>query len=157
MEDILIPIFGIVGVFGMPVFIVWIVYYFSSRSEKQFHQTLQELIKSGIEEFDKAENSMENINIQDKSLIFNTDLTEALELYNLTAQSKVTLHSALNRKETRGAHAREDYSERDDENWLVHSLAWLTKKGEVKLGARPVHMNTLTNHVQSIPPKKRVY
>ena len=117
----------------------------------------QELIKSGIEEFDKAENSMENINIQDKSLIFNTDLTEALELYNLTAQSKVTLHSALNRKETRGAHAREDYSERDDENWLVHSLAWLTKKGEVKLGARPVHMNTLTNHVQSIPPKKRVY
>jgi succinate dehydrogenase / fumarate reductase flavoprotein subunit len=117
----------------------------------------QELIKSGIEEFDKAENSMENINIQDKSLIFNTDLTEALELYNLTAQSKVTLHSALNRKETRGAHAREDYSERDDENWLVHSLAWLTKKGEVKLGARPVHMNTLTNRVQSIPPKKRVY
>ena len=117
----------------------------------------QELIKSGIEEFDKAENSMENINIQDKSLIFNTDLTEALELYNLTAQSKVTLHSALNRKETRGAHAREDYSERDDENWLVHSLVWLTKKGEVKLGARPVHMNTLTNHVQSIPPKKRVY
>ena len=117
----------------------------------------QELIKSGIEEFDKAENSMENINIQDKSLIFNTDLTEALELYNLTAQSKVTLHSALNRKETRGAHAREDYSERDDENWLVHSLAWLTKKGEVKLGARPVHMNTLTKHVQSIPPKKRVY
>ena len=117
----------------------------------------QELIKSGIEEFDKAENSMENINIQDKSLIFNTDLTEALELYNLTAQSKVTLHSALNRKESRGAHAREDYNERDDENWLVHSLVWLTKKGEVKLGDRPVHMNTLTNHVQSIPPKKRVY
>ena len=117
----------------------------------------QELIKNGIEEFYKAENSMDNINIQDKSLIFNTDLTEALELYNLMAQSKVTLHSALNRKESRGAHAREDYSERDDENWLVHSLAWLTKKGEVKLGARPVHMNTLTNHVQSIPPKKRVY
>ena len=117
----------------------------------------QELIKNGIQEFYKAENSMDNINIQDKSLIFNTDLTEALELYNLMAQSKVTLHSALNRKESRGAHAREDYSERDDENWLVHSLAWLTKKGEVKLGARPVHMNTLTNHVQSIPPKKRVY
>ena len=117
----------------------------------------QELIKNGIEEFYKAENSMDNINLQDKSLIFNTDLTEALELYNLMAQSKVTLHSALNRKESRGAHAREDYSERDDENWLVHSLAWLTKKGEVKLGARPVHMNTLTNHVQSIPPKKRVY
>ena len=116
-----------------------------------------ELISSGIEEFNIVENSMDNINVKDKSLIFNTDLAEALELQNLMAQSKVTLHSALNRKESRGAHAREDYTKRDDTNWLVHSLAWLDNKGEVKLGNRPVHMNTLTNHVQSIPPKKRVY
>ena len=73
------------------------------------------------------------------------------------AQSKVTLHSALNRTESRGAHAREDFKERDDKNWLVHSLAWLNNNGEVNMGSRSVHMNTLTNHVQPIPPKKRVY
>ena len=90
-------------------------------------------------------------------LIFNTDLVESLELHNLMAQSKVTLHSALNRTESRGAHAREDYQERDDKNWLVHSLAWLKDNGEVNMGKRAVHTNTLTNHVQPIPPKKRVY
>ena len=100
---------------------------------------------------------MENIDIKDKSLIFNTDLVEALELHNLMAQSKVTLHSALNRTESRGAHAREDYKERNDNDWLVHSLAWLNNNGDVKMGSRSVHMNTLTNHVQPIPPKKRVY
>jgi succinate dehydrogenase / fumarate reductase flavoprotein subunit len=117
----------------------------------------ENLIKMGIEEFKEVEASMDNIEEKDKSLIFNTDLTETLELHNLMAQSKVTLYSALNRKESRGAHAREDYVERDDTNWLVHSLAWLNKEGSVKLGDRPVHMNTLTNHVQPIPPKKRVY
>ena len=90
-------------------------------------------------------------------MIFNTDLTESLELHNLMAQSKVTLHSALNRTESRGAHAREDHKERDDSNWLVHSLSWLDNKGGVIMGTRPVNMNTLTNHVQPIPPKKRVY
>ena len=117
----------------------------------------QKIISAGIENFKKIETSLDNLNIEDKSLIFNTDLTEALELQNLMAQSKVTLHSALNRTESRGAHAREDFAERDDENWLVHSLVWLDNKGTVKLGNRPVHMNTLTNHIQSIPPKKRVY
>ena len=117
----------------------------------------RELIESGIREFNEVENSMKDIEVKDKSLIFNTDLTETLELHNLMAQSKVTLHSALNRKESRGAHAREDFSKRDDVNWLVHSLAWLNEDGAVKMGSRPVHMNTLTDHVQSIPPKKRVY
>ena len=84
-----------------------------------------ELISDGINEFQEVENSMDSIDIKDRSLIFNTDLVEALELHNLMAQSKVTLHSALNRTESRGAHAREDYKERDDKNWLVHSLAWL--------------------------------
>ena len=110
-----------------------------------------------IEEFDQIESSMDNIDVKDKSMIFNTDLTESLELHNLMAQSKVTLHSALNRTESRGAHAREDFKERDDTNWLVHSLSWLDDDGKVKMGIRPVHMNTLTNYVQPIPPKKRVY
>ena len=116
-----------------------------------------DLISKGIEEFDQIESSMDNIDVKDKSMIFNTDLTESLELHNLVAQSKVTLHSALNRTESRGAHAREDFKERDDTNWLVHSLSWLDDDGKVKMGTRPVHMNTLTNHVQPIPPKKRVY
>ena len=116
-----------------------------------------DLISKGIEEFNEIESSMDNIDVKDKSMIFNTDLTESLELHNLMAQSKVTLHSALNRTESRGAHAREDFKERDDTNWLVHSLSWLDNDGNVKMGTRPVHMNTLTNHVQPIPPKKRVY
>ena len=116
-----------------------------------------DLISKGIEEYQEIENSMDHIDIKDKSLVFNTDLVEALELHNLMAQSKVTLYSALNRTESRGAHAREDYKERDDKNWLVHSLAWLNDKGDVNMGSRAVHMNTLTNHVQPIPPKRRVY
>ena len=116
-----------------------------------------ELISEGISQFEKIEKCMDNINIKDKSLVFNTDLVEALEFHNLMSQSKVTLYSALNRKETRGAHAREDYIERDDKNWLVHSLAWLSNNGNVKIGSRPVHMNTLTNYVQPIPLSKRVY
>ncbi len=117
----------------------------------------ENLIQRGIKDFEVVETLMNNIEIKDKSLIFNTDLTETLELHNLMAQSKVTLYSALNRKESRGAHAREDFSERDDTNWLLHSLAWLDKNGNVILGDRPVHMNTLTNHIQPIPPGKRVY
>ena len=117
----------------------------------------EDLIKSGIKEFETVERKMENIQVKDQSLIFNTDLVETLELHNLMEQSKVTLYSALNRKESRGAHAREDYPERDDKNWLVHSLVWLDKEGNIKLDKKPVNLNTLTNHVQPIPPKRRVY
>ena len=115
------------------------------------------LIQEGIDEFEKIDSSINNVDVKDKSKIFNTDLVEALELHNLISQSKVTLHSALYRKESRGAHAREDFKNRDDENWLVHSLAWLDKKGKVSMGKRPVHMNTLSNHVQPIAPKNRTY
>jgi len=117
----------------------------------------EDLIKSGIKEFETVERKMENIQVKDQSLIFNTDLVETLELHNLMEQSKATLYSALNRTESRGAHAREDYPERDDKNWLVHSLVWLDKEGNIKLDKKPVNLNTLTNHVQPIPPKKRVY
>ena len=105
----------------------------------------------------ELESSINNINVNDKSLIFNTDLIETLELHNLMLQSKITLHSALNRKETRGAHAREDFKERDDKNWLVHSIVRLSKEGKIEFDTRPVHMNTLTNHTQPIKPMKRVY
>ena len=115
------------------------------------------LLSEGIDNFNKVEDSLSNLNVEDKSLIFNTDLVEALELHNLMAQSKVTLYSALHRTESRGAHAREDYKKRNDEKWLVHSLVWLDNNGKVTMGSRPVHMNPLTNNIQSIPPKQRVY
>ena len=101
--------------------------------------------------------SLNDLNVEDKSLIFNTDLVEALELHNLVVQSKITLHSALHRTESRGAHAREDYPERNDEKWLSHSLAWLDKNDKVRMGSRPVNMNPLSKNVQPIPPEKRVY
>ena len=117
----------------------------------------EKTLKEGVDEIRKPFEGLEDISVKDKSLLFNTDLVESLELHNLMAQSKVTLYSALNRTESRGAHAREDYKERDDKNWLVHSLAWLKDNGNVNMGTRAVHTNTLTNHVQPIPPKKRVY
>ena len=84
-------------------------------------------------------------------------MAEAIELDNLMIQSKVTLFSALNRKESRGAHAREDYADRDDKNWLAHSLVWIDENNNVTIGSRPVHMNTLTDRVESIPPMIRNY
>jgi succinate dehydrogenase / fumarate reductase flavoprotein subunit len=90
-------------------------------------------------------------------LVFNTDLAETLELDNMLAQASVSLHSAIGRTESRGAHAREDFPKRDDVNWLKHTLAWLDENGRVRLGYRPVHLQPLSNEVASIPPKERVY
>ena len=115
-----------------------------------------DLISEGIKKMTEVENSYNDLNVKDKSLIFNTDLVEALELDNLLIQSKVTLHSALDRKESRGAHAREDYSIRDDEKYLKHTLVWV-ENNNVVLGSRPVNMDTLTDKIKSIPPKTRVY
>jgi succinate dehydrogenase / fumarate reductase flavoprotein subunit len=90
-------------------------------------------------------------------MIWNTDLVEAMELDNLMAQATTTLDCAINRTESRGSHAREDYQQRDDDNWLKHSLIWLRESGATRIGYRPVHLHTLTDDVEAVPPKPRVY
>lgn len=115
--------------------------------------TLQE----GLDTMTGIYKDFDRIKISDRSMIWNTDLIEALELDNLRGQSLVTVASALNRKESRGAQAREDFQERDDENWMKHTLAYVQDDDTVSFDYRPVHMFTLTDDCDVVPPKKRVY
>jgi succinate dehydrogenase / fumarate reductase, flavoprotein subunit len=117
----------------------------------------RESLEEGAKKIHTVWQSYDDLKIHDRSLIWNSDLVEAIELDNLLSQAVVTVNSALNRQESRGAHAREDFPDRNDEEWMKHSLTWLDGKGTVKIDYRPVHMNTLTSDVQPIPPKKRVY
>jgi succinate dehydrogenase / fumarate reductase flavoprotein subunit len=101
--------------------------------------------------------SFADVQVTDRSLIWNTDLIETLELDNLLGQAVATMHSAENRLESRGAQAREDFPNRDDQNWMKHTLCWVDAKGATRFDYRPVHLETLTDDVETIPPKARTY
>jgi succinate dehydrogenase / fumarate reductase flavoprotein subunit len=114
-------------------------------------------LQEGCEKLQKTYDSFADVRTSDRGLIWNTDLIETLELDNLLGQAMATVRSAENRKESRGAHAREDFKDRDDANWMKHTLCWVDDKGHTKIDYRPVHLNTLTNDVEPIPPKARTY
>jgi succinate dehydrogenase / fumarate reductase flavoprotein subunit len=116
-----------------------------------------QLLKEGVDKMTKIAASYDDVRIADRSLIWNSDLVEALELDNLLGNALTTVVSAEARKESRGAHAQEDFPERDDQNWMKHTLAWMDGNRNVKLDYRDVKMRTLTNEVQVFPPKARVY
>ena len=116
-----------------------------------------ETLEEGSRQIHEIYQSLADIKVVDRSLIWNTDLVETLELENLLGNAVVSMDSALNRQESRGAHAREDFADRDDENWMKHTVSWLQDSGDVQLDYRPVHMTTLTDEMEVIPPKKRVY
>ena len=116
-----------------------------------------ESLAEGIELLRKTFASFSDVRVSDRSLIWNTDLVETMELENLLLNAAATIESAANRLESRGAQAREDYPERDDENWMKHTLAWVSDEGEVTFDYRPVHQETLTDEVEAVPPKARVY
>ncbi|MBR9824616.1 MAG: succinate dehydrogenase flavoprotein subunit [Alphaproteobacteria bacterium] len=116
-----------------------------------------EVLDEGVEKIKTVYSGLPDISVSDRTMIWNTDLMEALEFDNLIAQAAVTVNSAANREESRGAHAREDYPERNDDEWMKHTLAWASETGDIKIEYRSVHTYTMSNDIAYIEPKARVY
>ena len=116
-----------------------------------------ETLQSGVKRIAEVLGGVSDISIQDRGMIWNTDLIETLEFDNLIVQAAVTVNSATNREESRGAHAREDFPNRDDDKWMKHTLSWIDDKGAVKIDYRPVHAYTMSKDIEYIKPKPRVY
>lgn len=117
----------------------------------------EDILSQGIEKMHQAIKDVGHLKLSDRSMVWNTDLVEALEFENLLAQSIVTLYSAHARQESRGGHARDDYSKRNDQDWMKHTVAWWNGSDAVRLGYRPVHMYTFSDEVEPVQPQARVY
>src|SRR6185369_17996159 len=116
-----------------------------------------ETLKEGCKKLTECFDAFANVKVNDKSLVWNSDLIETLELQNLLGQAVATIYSAEQRQESRGAHAREDFKDRDDVNWMKHTLVSVDGKGKASFDYRPVHMQTMTKDVEPVPPKARTY
>ncbi|MEL7545148.1 MAG: succinate dehydrogenase flavoprotein subunit [Pseudomonadota bacterium] len=116
-----------------------------------------EVLDEGVDKIADIYKRLPSLNVEDRGMIWNTDLIEALEFDNLIGQAAVTVNSAANRQESRGAHAREDFGDRDDQTWMKHTLAWVGDAGEITIDYRPVHEYTMSNQIEYIKPKARVY